>query len=306
MQKYKGGGRMPAARFTLSELTRLCGKRLGVADVACPACGPPRLSAANQRRKVLRLWRVSPTFTSYRCARCDIHGFAREGGASAPDPAALTKAKADAQRFAAEIAEAKRRKARWIYSRGKPISGTPAERYLESRGYGGPLAATARYLPARASFLHAMAWPFGLPSEIEPGEISVRPEAIQAVHITRLGPDGSGKAGTNTDKMMLGTPRGSPIALAPIGDALGLAITEGIEDGLSIHEATGLGVWAAGSASFLPPLGGVIPSYVDFVTIVADPDADGRRFASEPGQRLARRRIDHRVLVWGENAGGAA
>ena len=48
---------------------------------------------------------------------------------------------------------------------------------------------------------------------------------------------------------MIGRSTGAPIVLAPLTDALGLAITEGIEDALSVHEATGLGVWAAGSAS---------------------------------------------------------
>ena len=34
---------------------------------------------------------------------------------------------------------------------------------------------------------------------------------------------------------------GLPIVVAPVNDSLGLAITEGIEDALSVHEATGFG-----------------------------------------------------------------
>ena len=65
---------------------------------------------------------------------------------------------------------------------------------------------------------------------------------MRGVHITRLAADGSGKAGTDRDKFMRGLARGSPIVLAPPNDLLGLAITEGIEDALSVYAATGLGV----------------------------------------------------------------
>jgi hypothetical protein len=74
--------------------------------------------------------------------------------------------------------------------------------------------------------------------------------------------------------------------LAPPNDLLGLAITEGIEDALSAHVATGLGAWAAGAASFLPALAAVIPSYVECITIVADSDPDGERHAAELASRL--------------------
>ena len=35
---------------------------------------------------------------------------------------------------------------------------------------------------------------------------------------------------------------------------MGLGIAEGFEDALSIHQATGLGAWASGGASFMPKL----------------------------------------------------
>jgi hypothetical protein len=282
--------------------SQLAGDRLGVADVPCPSCGPDRRSRGNQRRKVLRLWRVSPTFLTYRCARCDLHGYAREDGASAPDPAALALAREHAQRFAAESAQAKRHQAQWLWGRRRPIAGTPAELYLrEVRRYSGPIPATIGFLPARGDFVPAMISAFGMSTEIEPGVIAISPDAIQGVHLTRLASDGSGKAGTDTDKIMLGAPRGSPIALAVVNDLLGLAITEGIEDALSVHEGTGLGVWAAGSASFMPALADAVPAYIDCVTIIADPDPGGRRFASELEARLTRRRIARRMLVWGDS-----
>src|SRR5947209_7291723 len=81
-------------------------------------------------RPLFSAWRVSPSFVTYRCARCDIHGYAREDGAPVPDPAVLAKAKAEARRLAATTAETKRRKARWLWGQRRPIVGTAAERYL--------------------------------------------------------------------------------------------------------------------------------------------------------------------------------
>jgi len=162
------------------------------------------------------------------------------------------------------------------------------------------LSGTLGFLPGRGHYPPAMISAFGMPEELEPGRvISIAPAAVKAVHITRLLPDGSGKAGTETDKIMIGTPRGAPIVLANPNDLNGLAITEGIEDALSVHEATGLGAWAAGSASFLPALAAVIPSYIDFVTIVSDPDQDGQRFARQLKPGLAERGIEHFMMVWG-------
>lgn len=40
---------------------------------------------------------------------------------------------------------------------------------------------------------------------------------------------------------MIGRSKGAPIVLAPLNDLLGLIVTEGIEDALSAHQATGLG-----------------------------------------------------------------
>jgi hypothetical protein len=76
-----------------------------------------------------------------------------------------------------------------------------------------------------------------------------------------------------------------------------MAISEGIEDALTIHEATSLGVWAAGSASRMPTLAAVIPSYIECVTVVADDDPDGRRHAATLIGRIERRGIEVRKVV---------
>jgi hypothetical protein len=282
-----------------ADLVELTGYHLGEHDVPCPICGPGRRSPANRRRKVLRVWRVSADFITYRCARCEVHGHARQKGAPAPDAATLKKAQVAARRLADATAKAKRSKARWLWGQRRPISDTPAECYLrEVRRYGGPLPATIGFLPARGDYGPAMIAAFGMPIEIEPNVIALSAAAIMAVHLTRLAPDGSAKAGTDNDKIMIGRPRGAPIALAAVGDLLGLAITEGIEDALSVHEATGLGVWAAGSAPFLPALAPAVPTYVETVTIIVDDDPAGRRNADDLARALDEERgIEVRLVT---------
>jgi hypothetical protein len=227
-----------------------------------------------------------------------MRGYAREDGAKAPDPVELARTKAEAQRFAATAAEAKRHKARWLWDQRRPIRGTPAEKYLrEARAYGGSLPATIGFLPARGQHTPAMIAAFAIPTEIEPGQISIMASAVMGVHLTRLAVDGSAKAGTDADKIMIGTPRGVPIALAAVGDLLGLAITEGIEDALSVHEATGLGVWAAGSASFMPALGSAVPSWIECCTILVDDDCAGWQNADDLGRCLQDRGVEVRLVV---------
>ena len=109
----------------------------------------------------------------------------------------------------------------------------------------------------------------------------------------KLKPDGSGKADIEPNKIIIGKGAlGSPIVLAPPNDLLGLAICEGVEDALSVHEATGLGTWASGGATRMPALAEAMPDYIDFVTVVADRDPAGVK-----GGRLAdwlrRRGIEH-------------
>ena len=106
------------------------------------------------------------------------------------------------------------------------------------------------------------------------------------VHLTLLKADGSGKAGTGRDKIMIGPSSGWPIVIASPNDVGGLAITEGIEDGLSLHRATGLGAWAAGSANRLSKLADVVPNYVEAVTIAVDDDEAGRCGSLDLAQRM--------------------
>jgi hypothetical protein len=221
------------------------------------------------------------------CARCGMKGHARDGSIARIDPAQIARAKAEAAERDCVTRAERLSTAQWLWSKSRPIAGTEAERYLrDARGYDGPLPATLRFLPARGDHGPAMLAAFGLAIEPEPGRVEIDPRDLCGVHITRLAPDGSGKAGTERDKIMVGLSAGSPIVLAPPNDSLGLAITEGIEDALAAHAGTGLGAWAAGAASRLPSLTAAIPSYVECITILADNDPDGVRHAAELARRL--------------------
>jgi hypothetical protein len=131
---------------------------------------------------------------------------------------------------------------------------------------------------------------FGFGEEPEPGAINA-PAEVTGVHIARLTPDGR-KAPIDPVKIMLGPMSGLPIVLAPGNDGLGLAITEGIDDGLSVFEETGLGVWAAGSAGNMPKIAAALPSYVESVTIFAHCDEAGLRFAKEAARLIAAMKVE--------------
>jgi hypothetical protein len=111
------------------------------------------------------------------------------------------------------------------------------------------LPATLGFLPARGDHPPAMIAAFGLAHEVEPGVIAITDDAIRGVHLTRLLPDGSDRDRGDQAKIMIGHSKGSHIVLAPPNDLLGMSIAEGIENGIALHETTGLGAWAAGSAS---------------------------------------------------------
>jgi hypothetical protein len=147
--------------------------------------------------------------------------------------------------------------------------------YLRSRGITCKLD-TARRVTYGG--LPAMCLPFGLPTEPAPGRLSIRPEQIAAVHLTFLQPDGSGKAkdAKGRSKIMIGRNHDFPIVLAPVNDVGGLVIAEGIEDALTVHQLTGLGAWAAGSASRLSGIARHVPRYCEAVTVVEDDNDAGR------------------------------
>jgi hypothetical protein len=265
----------------------------------CPQCSHKRRQA-HQKLKCLGVT-VDEKGVQFGCNHCDWTGgeFYRENGTSRSagsvvDTAAIAE---EAKRRKQDEAQERLAIALGLWRRRLPIHGTAAEAYLRNvRGYSGRLPPTLGFLPGTEVHPPAMIAAFGMTRETLPGELVIDDAAVRGVHLTKLKPDGSGKAGTDNDKIMIGGSVGFPIVLAPINDGLGLAIAEGIEDALSLHQATGLGVWAAGSANRLPALADRIPSYVEVVSIAADDDDVGLKYADQLGQIILRTR-ECRILV---------
>ena len=181
-------------------------------------------------------------------------------------------------------------KARWLWRLGQQIADNPAETYLrEARSYGGPIPPTLRYLSPRDGHEPALMAAFSAASEPEPGILAIDDADVRAVQLVKLRQDGSAKADVERQKIVIGRGAlGSPIVLAPPNDLLGLAICEGLEDALSIHQATGLGAWASGGAGRMPALPDAVPRCVECVNVFGDDDG-GRRYAVGLAARLKAR-----------------
>jgi Toprim domain len=264
-------------------------------DVACPLCGPHCKTGANRTRKTLRIFNPERGFATYYCARCDAKGYAHESGrrvASGIKPVIYRKPQPDPEK------ESNASLARQLWRRRQLIGGTIAETYLRDvRGLKGPFPETLGFLPAHGGHKPGMIAAFGIPQEPEPGVLEIIPGAVTGIHLTRLLPDGSGKDESDGKpaKIMLGPSMGQPIVLAPCNDLLGLVITEGIEDSLTAHLASGRGAWAAGSANRLSALGDVVPSYVESVIVVVDDDDAGKSNAKQLIRKLFDRGFEVRV-----------
>ena len=275
--------------LTMQFIENTTGMQIGAHDVSCPLCGPDRKSTHNRVRRVLRVFVKPDGFASYTCARCGADGYFLPDGKrevrkphNSP-PMSMVKPDHDAKQ---------RKKARFLWSRSVPAEATVMRYLQQSRGYGGEIPSTIRFLPGRYGHHPAMITAFGMAEEVECGRYEIASEKVQGVHLTLLKADGSGKAGTDRDKIMVGPSKGFPIMLAPPNDGQGLIVSEGIENGLSAHEATGLGLWVAGSAGRLGSLAAAIPSYVECVTIVADDDPSGRKGAGALAYALTERNIE--------------
>jgi hypothetical protein len=223
------------------------------------------------------------------CAAADVYAAIRriderllKPGQTAPEPV----------KGSSEYERRQHEKASWLWSQRRPIVGTIAETYLRSREIACALPVTLGFLPPRKPEQHpAMIAAFAVPPEPEPGVLGV-PHDVQAVHLTLLRPDGSDKADVKKPKLIVASPGARPIVLAPPNDLLGLAICEGIEDGLTALQSTGLGVWAAGNADRMPKVADMIPDFIEAVTVYAHDDPAGRKGAHELAAALIRRSIE--------------
>ena len=264
-----------SAALAFDDVVTLTGGRFGKFDVPCPFCSPNR----NGKRRVLRIWRSAEDFATFKCVRCGEKGFVRS------DKPAERQQEPRRRPLEPDTEKDTVATARYLWGLRQRITPyTPPFRYLRDvRAYGGPIPATLAYLPPRqAKHHHAMIAAVAFASEPEPGVLAVG--AIKAVHLTKLERDGSKAKIKDADgeemssKILLGKgSAGTPVVLAPPNDLLGLFITEGIENALTLHEITGCGAWAAGSANRLPALAAAVPDCIDCVTVAADPDDVGMK-----------------------------
>jgi hypothetical protein len=237
-----------ANKIAFGAIIGLVGDVYGCIDIACPECGPSRRSQGNRRRKTLRVWREDADFATYRCARCGAKGYARRDGArTVMDLNRIARLRDEAAARDAAREEEQRRKANWLWRKARPSHGTIVETYLGSRGIDGTIPDTLRFLePHKPEHHPAMIAAFVMPDEPEPGVPRVHDAAVDAVHLTLLKADGTGKADIEPNKIMVGSSRGLPIVLAPANDLGGLVTCEGIENGLSARRAIH---WFAGATS---------------------------------------------------------
>ena len=190
---------------------------------------------------------------------------------------------ANAKAHAAEDArrEDSRRFARRIWKATRPLAGTVAERYLETRGVGHVAGAPAlRFHPA-------------LTHPNEPGRLPCLVAGVQdaggrflGIQRTYLAVDGSGKASVDPVRAILGSLRGGAVRLAESIDGR-LLVGEGIESTAAAALILGWngGVWAALGTSGLRAV--EFPEHAGHVVIAADRDRKGGGQAATV--KLARR-----------------
>jgi putative DNA primase/helicase len=163
-----------------------------------------------------------------------------------------------------------------MWSRSQPGSGTVVETYLRARGYLGPMPIALHYVTGKHPSDNQF-HPIMLAAAMLAGD----PPRMVGVHRTFLREDGSGKAPLDPDKMSLGNPRGAGVPLAQVGPRV--VVSEGIETGLSVQQATGIPTLAALSAAGMQAL--QLPSSVQEVVIAADPDPVGLKAAHAAARR---------------------
>jgi hypothetical protein len=214
---------------------------------------------------------------------------------------ARKRAEAEAQRAA--YAEKQREKARWLWGLSRPISDSPAERYLRERRKLAIVPDTVRYLPTKGDYPPSLIVAYGVPEEPEPGRYAPLPASkVVAVHITRLLPDGSDRD-RSAKKIMVGSPGAYPLALIPPNDLGGLVVAEGVETALSFAH-TGLGCWAAGAKDRLVTIAPSIAALPHIEVVTVSPDEDGenvavpsRARAEQLADQLAELRPDIEVRI---------
>lgn len=183
------------------------------------------------------------------------------------------QARIDAERRKrdAETRQNDRKRLKWcksIWNESQGAENTPVAAYLASRG----VTTTPPTIRFHSALKHSNT---GFYFGAMVAAVTRWPSfEITGLHRTFLLPGGTGKAQVSSPKKMFGKCVGGAVRLAPAGEVL--AITEGIETGLSIQQATSTPTWAALSTSGIKSL--VLPDLpiASEIIIAADNDVSGQ------------------------------
>jgi hypothetical protein len=92
---------------------------------------------------------------------------------------------------------------------------------------------------------------------------------------------------------------GTLTVLEPVGDGLGVVVTELIEDGVAAHEATGLATIVAGGAATMATLADCVPSWAECASILPGPGKKSLAAARILARQLMARGIEVRLIERG-------
>jgi hypothetical protein len=182
--------------------------------------------------------------------------------------------------------------ARNCWVKAVPIAGTLAEKYLrEHRKIDCVLPVSLRFSP-RLWYKEGVYLP-ALVAGVQAAD-----GRIIAVQRIFLDPATANKAAVPDPKKILGTSKGGAVRLSALGETL--VIAEGLEDALTVWEATGLPTWACLGTGGLKAV--VVPESVRKVLIAADNDSPGRLAAFYTIARLSREGKTARIVLPPEGA----
>ena len=172
-----------------------------------------------------------------------------------------------------------------IWKESIPITGTPAERYLQGRGLITPPSSlryhSATYHgPTKQNYAALIA--------AITSEPNIAPHAIHRTFI-----DGGRKAEIKPSRMMLGEINGGAVRLGQVTDIL--AVAEGIETALSFQQMANVPTWAVLSASNYRSL--ILPVSVKEILIAADNDQKGLCAAYEAAEQWSRKGYRVKVIA---------
>ena len=170
------------------------------------------------------------------------------------------------------------RRAIKLWAETVPAVGSPVDAYLASRGVELPPDAEVGFHPRCPRGTERLPAMVALMRDVRTNE-------PRGIHRTYLRPDGLAKADGQA-RMMMGCSAGAAIKLKPDTEVtMGLHITEGVEDGLTLLGYEIRPVWALGSAGSIakfPALPGI-----ESLTVWADADKAGTDAAQTVAQRWA-------------------